>query len=188
MEEAVVMRKYIVGAVLGAILATGIPAHAAILNMIGKQVDGTFPVKVNGSSLDKQAIVIDGTSYLPVRALGDALNMDISFNADLGIELKSKGGDPLNTEQEEKDQILRTQKIDELSKKITELTNEQISLEGIMAPYGSPLNPKQKDASYYESKKKYDDNKSQLDDLKIQLDNVIKEQNEFAESKKQTTP
>jgi len=34
---------------------------------------------VNDNALAEQAIVIDGTSYLPVRAVAEALNMDVGF-------------------------------------------------------------------------------------------------------------
>ncbi len=91
------MRKYMIGAIFGALLATAVSAHAEVISMIGKVVDGAFPVKVNGTTIDKQAIVIDGTSYLPVRAIGDALNMDVSFNTDLGIELKGKSDSNVNS-------------------------------------------------------------------------------------------
>lgn len=48
-------------------------------SLVGKAVEGLYPVVLNGSTLAKQAIVIDGTSYLPVRAVAEALNMNVSF-------------------------------------------------------------------------------------------------------------
>lgn len=38
----------------------------------------TFPILVNGEkiSTDKPAVVIDGSTYLPLKALGQALNVD----------------------------------------------------------------------------------------------------------------
>lgn len=64
--------------------------YAEVHNMIGKKVQGQFPVKVNGVEIDVQAIVIDGTSYLPVRAIGEALNKEVKFSSDLGIEVNDK--------------------------------------------------------------------------------------------------
>lgn len=94
MEEktkgCVTMRKYIIGALIGFSLSFAISAHAAVENLIGRVVEGVFPVKVNGVQIEKQAIVIDGTSYLPVRAIGDALGLDVTFDADLGIGLTQK--------------------------------------------------------------------------------------------------
>ena len=85
------MRKYIIGMLVGFVLAFSLSAHAEdIKTAIGKVIQGEFPVKINGKQLDKNAIVIEGSSYLPVRVMGDALGLDVSFNADLGIELKKK--------------------------------------------------------------------------------------------------
>jgi hypothetical protein len=85
-----IMRKYMIGALFGFILAFGISAHAEVVNMIGKVVDGTFNVKVGDKTLDTPAIVIEGTSYLPVRAFGDATGYDVGFDANLGITMTPK--------------------------------------------------------------------------------------------------
>lgn len=84
------MRKYLVGAVFGFCITFATSAHAEVTTMIEKVVDGVFSVKVNGKTLANQALVIEGTSYLPVREFGEALGMDVKFDADLGIELMQK--------------------------------------------------------------------------------------------------
>lgn len=85
------MKKTILAFVAGAVFATAGSVYAdEIKTMIGKQIEGQFPVKVNGVPLEQQAIVVDGTSHLPVRAVADALNMDIVFDSDLGIEVSEK--------------------------------------------------------------------------------------------------
>jgi hypothetical protein len=85
------MRKYFVGLIAGIVLSFTVSTQAAeIQSLIGRAVEGEFPVKVKGQKIENPAIVIDGTSYLPVRAIGDALNLAVSFNADLGIELTEK--------------------------------------------------------------------------------------------------
>lgn len=85
------MKKTLIVLFSGILFATAGSVYAEeIATMVGKKVQGEFPVKVNGEQLEKTAIVIDGTSYLPVRAIGDALDMDIKFDADLGIELNDK--------------------------------------------------------------------------------------------------
>lgn len=81
------MKKYIIGGLVGFMLSLGVGAHAEVINMIGKVVDGAFPVKVNGKTLANSAIVIEGTSYLPVREFGDSLGMDVKFDSTMGIEL-----------------------------------------------------------------------------------------------------
>jgi hypothetical protein len=85
------MKKYLIGAIFGIVLSFSVSVYAEeVKSLIGRAIEGQFPVKVDDKQLDNQAIVIDGTSYLPVRAIGDALNMEVGFNADLGITLKSK--------------------------------------------------------------------------------------------------
>lgn len=93
------MKKTAIAFFLGVSLATAGTAYGEdiITTMIGKQVEGEFAVKVDGASLDKKAVVIDDTSYLPVRAIGEALNMDVKFDADLGIELTEKEAETTTT-------------------------------------------------------------------------------------------
>lgn len=87
------MKKLIttISAVLLVVLAaTGVIA-ASSDNLVGKAIQGVFPVTVNGTALSQQAIVIDGTSYLPVRAVADALNLNVSFENNTVI-LESSAG------------------------------------------------------------------------------------------------
>jgi hypothetical protein len=90
-----IMRKYMIGALFGFILAFTVSAHAEVTNMIGKVIDGAFPVKVNGTTLQNQALVIEGTSYLPVREFAESLGMDVKFDANMGIELTRKTVTPI---------------------------------------------------------------------------------------------
>lgn len=85
------MKKYILGGLVGFLLATAVSANAeGVSKMIGEVIDGAFSVKVNGVELSDQAIVVQGTSYLPVRSFGEATGYDIKFNPEMGIELTKK--------------------------------------------------------------------------------------------------
>lgn len=85
------MRKYIIGMILGVSLATAGSVYGAeITTLIGKPIEGEIPVKVAGVTIEKKAIFVDGTSYLPVRAIGDAIGMDVKYDAELGVELTPK--------------------------------------------------------------------------------------------------
>lgn len=87
------MKKFILGALVGASIMAAGSAYAddIVDSIVGKTIQGQFPVKISGKSLDTQAAVIDGTSYLPVRVIGEALNLEVKFDADLGIELNQRG-------------------------------------------------------------------------------------------------
>ncbi|KIL39658.1 hypothetical protein SD70_18625 [Gordoniibacillus kamchatkensis] len=85
------MKRYITGGIAGFLIATAASAHAAdVVSLVGKTIQGAFPIQIDGKPLDAPAIVVDGTSYLPVRAFGEATGYDVSFDADLGIALKKK--------------------------------------------------------------------------------------------------
>lgn len=83
------MRKYFIGAIIGSALTIGITAHAEVSDMIGKVVDGVFPVTVDGELLANEAIVIQGTSYLPVREFSETLGYEVSFDMIEGIGLNA---------------------------------------------------------------------------------------------------
>lgn len=96
------MKKMIVGGLIGAALTVGFTAHAEVTNMmIGKVVDGVFPVKLNGHTLHTKAIVIEGTSYLPVREFSEQLDMEVRFDMQEGISLYQEGHVPPLVEPEQ---------------------------------------------------------------------------------------
>lgn len=88
------IKKFISGLVVGVCLTASASAFADdIESILGKSVDGEFPVKIDGVTLSQKAAVIEGTSYLPVRAVGNAIGRDVTFDAKSGIELKKKTND-----------------------------------------------------------------------------------------------
>lgn len=96
------MRKYLIGIFIGIALTISSSVFAEdVISLIGQRIQGEFPVKINGTELEKPAIVINGTSYLPNRAIADALGMDIKFDADLGIELNKRGADEMSQQDTE---------------------------------------------------------------------------------------
>lgn len=87
------MRKYLIGWIVGVCMAFSVSAYAEeIETLIGKTIQGEFPVTVNGQPMGKKSIVVDGSSYLPVRAIGEATGYTVGFDADLGISLTKDGG------------------------------------------------------------------------------------------------
>ena len=72
---------FITGLILGAALFTGITAFAANYEAL----TATFPVYINGEKWEseKPAVVIDGSTYLPLKSIGDILGVDVKWNSDL---------------------------------------------------------------------------------------------------------
>lgn len=66
--------------VLGIGLTIAVSAAAdGIQSLVGKQVDGQAPVVLDGNELATQAIIIEGTSYAPVRAIGEAVGKEVGW-------------------------------------------------------------------------------------------------------------
>lgn len=84
------MKKFIAGALFGAALMVGVTAYADVSSMVGKTVDGVFKVTIDDEVMDNEAIVIEGTSYLPVRELAEKVGYDVSFDLEEGIGLKKE--------------------------------------------------------------------------------------------------
>jgi len=117
------MKKFISGLLVGVILSMCIGVYAVGINQF-TATKATFPVLVNGKTFttDKPIVVINGSTYMPLKAIGDVLGVKVSWNNDLGrVEVGETQVDiggysysnpaPLNTAQ--------TISIDDYSKKYT---------------------------------------------------------------------
>lgn len=76
------MKKFILGLILGAFIfsAVGVFAASYVADVAG------FKVLVNGKEFvsDPPALVVEGRTYLPLRAMGDALGVPVNWNEELG--------------------------------------------------------------------------------------------------------
>lgn len=69
------------GILIGAVVATAGNAFAdQVKSLIGEKVAGEYNVKVNGSSLTENAIVVDGKAHVPLRAVSDSLGAGIKVD------------------------------------------------------------------------------------------------------------
>lgn len=74
------MKKFVMGLVLGVGLTVAFSAAAEeIQSLIGKQVEGQVAVVVDGVQISVPAAIIDGTSYAPVRAVGEAVDREVDW-------------------------------------------------------------------------------------------------------------
>ena len=74
------MKKFISGIVTGALLTSTIALAASYV-----AEPASFKVLVNGKEFtsDPPALVVNGSTYLPLRAVGDALGVPVVWNAEL---------------------------------------------------------------------------------------------------------
>lgn len=73
------MKKYVAGFLAGALFTLAGAAFADdIQSLIGKKIQGEAVVELNGQALDT-AIIVNGKSYAPVRAIGEAAGYEVSM-------------------------------------------------------------------------------------------------------------
>ncbi len=92
------MRKYLVGMLIGVALTIASSAFADdFKSLIGAKIQGEYPVLVDGEQLEKFAVVINGTSYLPNRVLAERIGYEVSFDPYFGIAMNKKEVNPTET-------------------------------------------------------------------------------------------
>lgn len=93
------MRKYVIGFVLGVLLTLPSAVFADTISNIGKRVTAEFVVVLNNKELPVRAIVIEGRSYAPVRAIAENLGLSVDF-ADGQVILTSEDGGAVDIDKE----------------------------------------------------------------------------------------
>lgn len=115
------MKKWsylISGVLIGAVVATAGSAFAdQIKSLVGQTVAGEYTVKVNGSSLAENAIVVDGKAHVPLRAVSDSLGAGIKVDGKtIQIETQASAKSPVETkknpQQEAANNQINTQNIE----------------------------------------------------------------------------
>ena len=89
------MKKFIIGLVCGIMLASTFAFAATYISE-----PATFKVLVNGEEFvsDPPVLVIEGSTYLPLRAMGDALGVPVEWNGELRqVEVGTKQEEAHNT-------------------------------------------------------------------------------------------
>ena len=78
------MKKFISGLIIGGILATSVCTFAEEATSWKAELP-TFKVFVRGEEFvsENPPVVVEGRTYLPLRAMGDALGVPVEWNADL---------------------------------------------------------------------------------------------------------
>lgn len=82
------MKKSVIAIIAACVLITGTSAFAATTSLVGKKVTKEVTVKKNGVKSAKKAVIIDGTTYAPVRDIAESAGYSVSYKGDV-IELES---------------------------------------------------------------------------------------------------
>ena len=73
------MRKFIAGFIVGGVMAMALPVSGG--SVVGRVVQATMPLAIDGARVAQEVAIIDGTSYLPLRVVADLFSYDITFLA-----------------------------------------------------------------------------------------------------------
>lgn len=74
------MKKLLCGLLAGIIIGTGTSVFAYNTQII-EAVFGKVNLVVNGNAVDKETLLYNGTTYVPLRAAGEALGMAVTYDA-----------------------------------------------------------------------------------------------------------
>ncbi|ASA21911.1 hypothetical protein [Paenibacillus donghaensis] len=85
------MKKIVAGFVAAVLLLISAEALGSSVSLIGKKIQAEFIVTIYGKKLADPAIVIDGKSYAPVRAIGELAGFDVTVaDKTINFEERSK--------------------------------------------------------------------------------------------------
>lgn len=182
------MKKFVLGLIVGVAVTASSSAFAddIVQSIVGKKVDGEFPVKIAGKSLETQAATVEGTSYLPVRAIGEALNMDVKFDSVTGIELTRKGVPTVTDTFTPADKEALRIRL-EIGTKLMELnTKRRKFVEVEISPYSNIVSSQdhrklseenfEYDDSYFAAKKVLEEKRAELEELDKQITDLQAQQ------------
>lgn len=86
------MKKIAAGFLAGAILMVSAQALGATSTLVGKKIQAEYTVNVYGKKLVDPAIIIDGKSYAPVRAIGELAGYKVSISGkNISLDEKDSG-------------------------------------------------------------------------------------------------
>lgn len=154
-----------IGLISGMLLTLSFSAAAEeVQNLIGKTVESQVSVNIDGKDLDTSGIIVDGSSFAPVRAIGEAAGLNVDFQ-DNKVILTKKVSDKAKIYQE------RAKQREELQKQVDAIRTEMAPIaEQYDVIRSTPLN--QQKLSMEEMKqiqKKYDDYIAKLEELYKQI-------------------
>jgi hypothetical protein len=161
----------LVGLSAGLLIATAIPAKAEVISLVGKVIQGEFAVSVGDKELQDKALVIDGTSYAPVRAIGEAAGFEVTFDPNKGIKLNR------NSVDKDTDWVLKT--------KIGDLKSTISGSEDLIKQYQAGLDDLLKRDKNGDRQDQIDYVKEQIEHEKTQLSKYKKD---LADLEKLPTP
>lgn len=76
------MKRFVMGVIVGCVFMISATVIAEEYNILGKIVDATMPLYIDGQKAEKDLIIIEGTSYAPMRAAAGLFGYEIEYVPD----------------------------------------------------------------------------------------------------------
>lgn len=156
-----------IGIVIGSIMSFSVGAAADSISLIGKKISGESDVLVDGKKIGS-AIIVNGSSYAPVRVIGEAAGFDVGF-VDKKVVLgttKEEVQKPVETSTD-----VKKARIDEIKKRNYELKGRAMDITMILGTQDATLSEQEKEAY-----------KAEIEAIKVEGEQLKKE---LAELEKQ---
>lgn len=88
------MKKIFIGIIIGAMLMLAGQVYGAeVASHVGKRITNEYTITVDGKDLGVKAIVVDGVSHTPNRAIVEAMGGDVKF-VDKTVVITTEKSDP----------------------------------------------------------------------------------------------
>jgi Mg2+ and Co2+ transporter CorA len=154
------MKKTIFGIIIGLFIGiTGSAYAEEVTSYIGKTIKGQFPVIINGVELEKPGLVLEGTTFVPIRLVADALGQNISF-IDSTVILTPKESpiipnssdiDDVNSQTGEGNIMIEdnTDRINQLKNKLSEIREKLQNYESLIENFKTKPNVTEEEIKNY---------------------------------------
>ncbi|MGK9252362.1 hypothetical protein [Paenibacillus humicus] len=132
------MKKFLIGFIAGAVLMVSGQLYAAA-PFVGKKVESMVAVKLNEKSIG-DGIVVDGTTFLPVRTIAGALNLNTNYVN--GVVSVSGAGNTENPASVQQAQVeAQTNQFNQLNAAYNDLLSKMSALQTTSKGYEEKLIP-----------------------------------------------
>lgn len=89
------MRKYPILVLFFAGILAGTTAFAASSSLVGKKIEREVSIEVDGQKIETEAIVVNGTTYVPVRSVGEMSGYKVTYKG--GVVRMQSSGEAMET-------------------------------------------------------------------------------------------
>lgn len=177
------MKKKLLGTVLIALL---IPLAAHASSYVGMVIEGTFPLYIDGQRVSQDVIVVDGTSFIPVRAASELFGYDVTFDETTRAVFLDKQAEEIQMQIQTQDSGDEKMDKDGLQEWIEQLEGRMLSIEASITAYQYQNKQlEEKSELSTEEQQRIQDNQAKIVELQTKLQELQQQKADLEEQLKQ---